>query len=199
VIAGFLASYHLGNRHKNPEQRPSIAVLLRPPLPLPEFSLIDSSGRPVSQPDLAGVWTLMMTASSCEEAHRQNLARLGDIYNRLAASPELQARISLTPVCPDLVIGEGDSTSAAAPPWRVLSGPPSKLESLLSELGTPSGTGGEDPASLPGTALLVVDPQTRLYAIYSAEQKAESVAHDLGVLIERFASETGNNDELRRR
>jgi cytochrome oxidase Cu insertion factor (SCO1/SenC/PrrC family) len=60
AIGLFVAGYYWGNRFQFSGGPPVIGgVLMRPPLPLPDFSLRDARGGPFANADLEDRWTLL--------------------------------------------------------------------------------------------------------------------------------------------
>ncbi len=191
-MAVFGASYYLGNRPLQPNAMPCLAVLMRPPLGLPDLRLIDAGGDWVAREHLLGHWTLLAFPERGEDS-RRHLGYLGAIFNQLAATPELQALLLLAPVVPAPSAQATDHTQAPGPPWRLLRGPAAELDKLGQELGLKVTSTNADPPDA-GKMLLVIDPQARLYALYPTEQSPERVARDLETLAHRYTTEEPQAD-----
>lgn len=198
VLAAFLGSYHLGNRHKAPEQTASVAVLVNRPLDLPAFKLTDAAGNPFARNDLAGYWTLMLFCAGEETALRRGTARLADVYNRLASAPQLQARVLLVPVATEEPAAPEGAHDTPASPWHLLTGPAAEVAGLQKQLGLGPSRPAADVPGGDGDVLLLIDPKARLYAIYTADLGADAVARDLEHLADRYATEAAHNDALPR-
>lgn len=180
------------------------AALLRPllrpepePLPvlgtLPEFALIDSSGRPFGTTELAGkVWIASFFFTRCPSVCPLIMARMGELQRRLAAAGVADVRLVSITVDPE---HDTPEVLRAAEPrygvdpgrWTLLTGPRERLHELLvAGFHVP----GLDAAALADgdiphtTKLALVDGVGRIRGYYGSDEEgaAEVLRHALRLL-----------------
>lgn len=183
----FLLGYYWGNLYQRPElSEVETAILLRPPLPLPEFHATDSSGRPLGIERLNGQWHLLLVGASDEPATRRGLAQLSRIHNRLGEHPAVQEALRPLLLSPDPERDTEerllDTIQAYNPAMVAAHGTKTELQELLEALGIPSTT--EETGPQRPVALYLLDPQVRLAALFTADQHPAAVAHDLRLIVE---------------
>lgn len=172
------------------DSEPQYATLLPEPLPLPEFSLIGQDGEPFTRDSLRGQASLMFFGfTHCPDICPATLQQLATARKRLAeeapgaALPEI-ILISVDPErdTPEVLrryvshFGEGVTG---------VSGEPADIRSLADALGLffeKSGSGLRYSVSH-STAVLVIDPEAELQAIFSTPHAVDAFVHDLPLLM----------------
>lgn len=179
----FLAAYQWGNQYKNTDDRPPAlsGVLIRPPQPVPDPVLRDSSGRPFGRPDLIDCWTLIVFAYPGDASGHRSVARMVEVSNRLADRPELRNRLRLLLVSPGASLQLATDFERLSPAIAVLSPVPNERDPLAAVLAAAGGA-GPNLADNGLPPMFLVDPQARLVAIFPASQTAAQIAADVASL-----------------
>lgn len=183
AVGLFLLSYQWGNQYKlGADRAPSLSgVLIRPPQPLPDVVLSDSSGAPFGRADLLERWSLLGFAPINSARGHRSIARLVEIYNRLADQRELRLQLRLLLVSKDSMPRLARDFERLSPAIAVLGGEPDQVEQLQGALGVePQATGTDLPQELP--PLFLIDPGARLVVVFPASQSAATVAKDVAAL-----------------
>ncbi|WP_328984284.1 SCO family protein [Thiorhodovibrio winogradskyi] len=214
LLAGglFLIGYQWGNQWQpRHEQAPVIeGVMLRPPVPLPDWELENEAGQVFGSEQLTGRWVLLGIASIDDVSGHLSMTRMLEVFNRLADLPALREQFSLVLVSPrmDAALAQG-FRRLLAQTW-VLSGTPEQLARLRAMLTGPSadtetlisatqageaepdaqppGLSGADPNPQTATFYLI-DPKAELIAIFPAAQSPAGIARDIRHLSELNAQE----------
>jgi protein SCO1/2 len=176
---------------------PRYATVLPEPLPLPDFELYDQQNEPFSRDSLRGRTNLLFFGfTHCPDICPATLQQLALARKQIAGSGEPEAslpRIVLISVDPErdtpeklarYVSAFGDGVTGAT-------GGPEELRELTQALGIffdkePAGEG--DYTVSHSTAVLVVDGEARLRAVFSAPHKTEFFVHDVPLLASAFAA-----------
>lgn len=183
AVGLFLLSYQWGNQYRfGADRAPTVAgVLIRPPRPLPDVVLSNSSNGPFGRADLLEHWSLLGFASINGAQGHRGIARLVEIYNRLADRPDLRERLRLLLISANSAPGLARDFERLSPAIAVLGGALDQLDILQAALGIDPHTSNTDPSQqLP--ALLLIDPRARLVALFPSSQPAASVAEDVAAL-----------------
>lgn len=183
AIGLFLVSYQWGSQYRYGANRPPAlsGVLVRPPRPLPDLVLADGSDRPFGSADLLDHWGLLVFAPGDGAQGERGIARLIDVYNRLADRPGLQRRLRLLLVGADAAPRLARDFRRLAPVVAVLTADTAELETLRAALGAgPGPTAGPTEDGL--QTLFLIDPKLRLLALFPASQPAAEVAADVAAL-----------------
>jgi len=177
----FIVSYQWGNQYKHGGDRPPTlsGVAIRPPLPLPDFVLTDSSDGPFGRADLIEHWSLLIFAAVDDARGHRGIARLVEVYNRLADRPNLQQRLRLLLVGTDAQPRLALDFERLSPAIAVLSAEPATLETLAAALGAEP-----RPRDHGLPPLFLIDTDARLVALFPASQSAAEVAADVAALAE---------------
>ena len=170
---------------------PEFATLLPEPLPLPEFTLNDQHGEPFTRDSLRGRTSLLFFGfTHCPDICPATLQQLSIARKRIAdASPGgALPGIELISVDPERDTPEklDRYVSAFGEGVVAATGTPESLLSLTSALGIffeRQDTGGGDYTVSHSTAVLVVDGQANLRALFSAPHKTEHFVHDIPLLM----------------
>lgn len=186
----FLIGYYWGNRYRHGDSAPPAieGVLLHPAYPLPTFELRDGAGRPFTTERFAGHWTLLAFGDSRQTPGRWIIARLIEIHNRLAADPDLQAKLRLVLVTPS---GDPAAPTSDLGDWSpvlsLLSGETDETRRLQAALGMPTReTTPTKDQMLPG---YLIDPSGRLLALFPEALTPAAIASDLIALAAHTDSE----------
>lgn len=175
---------------------PASATVFPEPRPLPEFELTDHRGEPFGLEDLRGQTTLLFFGfTHCPDICPATLQQLALARRQLAAADEALPEIVLISVdperdTPDVLeryveyFGQGVTG---------VTGSPAKLQVLTGALGIHfEKAPAQAPAQKPegddylvnhSTAVLVIDPQARLQAIFGAPHSIEAFVSDLPALM----------------
>lgn len=184
VVTGlFVVGYQWGSQYRSNEApSPIDGTLIDPPLPLPDVQLTGVShepDQPMSLSDMRGEWRLFAIPHPQPEHVSQALERLALAYNGLADRPALRDALRLT-----LITARAPSEEALAfgrvAPLRLLRGDQEGIETLRARLGLGAASDAEA-----GPLLLLADPDVRLRAVFSELQAPDSIATDLGNLLEQ--------------
>jgi len=184
AAALFVLGYYWGNQYKQPEQAEvESAVLLRPPLMLPEFQAEDADGGSFGRRELEGRWHLLLVAALDAPTTGDGLAQMNRIHNRLGEHPGLREAVRPLLISPD---PERDSAERLQqtvghynPDLLTAAGTKTDLAELLAALGTDHGHARRQPATL-----YLLDPQVQVPALFTAEQEPAAVARDIREIIQ---------------
>ena len=163
---------------------PSAATLLPEPRPLQAFQLTDSTGGPFTNDSLQGHWTLLSFGyTHCPDVCPTTLAMLEGVQRRLPADAPQVVFVSVDP--------ERDTPSRLAryvqyfnPEFLGATGDHEALKGLTQPLGILYQR-VEDQNSALGylvdhsAQIVLVDPQTRLHALFSPPHDPDKIAGDL--------------------
>lgn len=169
------------------------ATVLPAPVELAEFSLSDQHGTEFSRDSFKGHWNLVFFGfTHCPDICPLTLQVLADAQRKMQANDKHQLpRIVLVSVDPERdspeVLGRyvghfGDSTVG-------LTGNLAELRRLTTKLGIyfeKSGIDGDNYSVDHSAVIIVVDPDGKFAALFSAPHDAENIAHDTSLLMSRF-------------
>jgi cytochrome oxidase Cu insertion factor (SCO1/SenC/PrrC family) len=183
AIGLFLLAYQWGNQYRHGGGDPPAigGVLLRPAQPLPDFVLTDSAGEPFGRADLLEHWSLLGIASLGGAGGHRGMARLVEVYNRLADRPRLRARLRLLLVTADAAPGLTRDFERLSPAIAVLTGERPAIADLAAALGADPDTALAVAAGEPPT-LFLLDPDARLIALFPRAQEPAAIATDVDAL-----------------
>ena len=175
AMALFIFGYQWGNQYQRKTATPPQidGVLIRPPIEVPDFSLLDSAGRPFTAGDLASGWTLLAFGDLSGASGQLAVQRLIDLYNRAGEEPALQRELELALVTPGETSPLARDFARLSPALRILSGDPGETERLRAALGA----GAE-----PGASLYVFAPGGYLVALLADGPDRAATAADLMAL-----------------
>lgn len=170
---------------------PQSATVLPEPRPLPEFRLVDHRGEPFSREDLRGQTSLLFFGfTHCPDICPATLQQLTLARRQLAGQDEPLPEIVLISVDPERDTPDvlGRYVEYFGQGVTGVTGSPQALRALAAALGihfekVPAAEGsGDDYLVNHSAAVLVVDPQARLEAIFGAPHSIEAFVDDLPVL-----------------
>lgn len=136
----FLIGYQWGNRWRQEyDQEPVIAgVRPRPAVALPNWELSDQDGQPVGSAELAGFWVLLGSAPIDALSGHLTMARMLEVFNRLADQPALRGQLRLVLVSPRMNVDLArDFRRLLGQSW-MLSGSPEQLARIEAILSGPT-------------------------------------------------------------
>ncbi len=191
AVGLFLLAYQWGNQYKyGAAEPPAIGgVLLRPPRPLPEFMLADSADQPFEREALIDQWSLLAVGNLSGASGHRALARLIEVYNRLADQRELRRRFLLLLVTADSAPALARDFERLSPAIAVLSGQRAAVAEFVQaalgsnpdQLMNRNQAATTDPDDTP--SLFLIDPEARVLALFPGAQPAEEIAEDLKTLV----------------
>ena len=193
AVGLFLFGYQWGNQFKRGGTEPPqiSGVMLRPPQPLPDFVLKDSAGGDVGRTDLLDGWALLDFAPLADARGHRSIARLVEVYNRLAAEPELRKRLRLLLVSADSSPRLARDFERLSPAIGILGAERGVIDELRNALGA-----SEQPASDELSALFLIGPDATLVALFPTAQPAAEIAADVAALAQWPGSVESSADRL---
>ena len=179
-----------GTRGPAQEQMQS-ATLLPTPKPLAPFSLVDQDSRPFTLEDLRGHWTFVSLGyTSCPDVCPTTMATFNAVDGKLGADAmEHRVRFLLVSVDP-----ERDDPERLAqyvryfnPRFLGATGSHDELRGLTGQLGVMYARAEDRKSAMTylvdhSASILLLDPQTRLSAIFSAPHDPGAIAADFAVI-----------------
>lgn len=174
AVATFCVAYYAGNKYSNGHPPQISGILLRPPMPVPEFVLQDQNNRPFSQAQLENHWSLCLLDPK-QISDPPALLHLVQVYNRLAMDPTLQQQIHF--VYLPRQTSEAIDVLAAhlGAGFYALTGDSEDLTETFTRFGV---------AELKdGFTFYLIDPEVRIQALFTNGQDAATIAEDLTTLI----------------
>lgn len=168
------------------------ATVFPEPRPLPEFRLVDHRGEPFGREDLRGQTSLLFFGfTHCPDICPATLQQLTLARRQLASQDEPLPEIVLISVDPERDTPEvlGKYVEYFGQGVTGVTGSPDALRGLASSLGihfekAPAADGSADDYLVShSAAVLVVDPEARLEAIFGAPHSIEAFVTDLPVLM----------------
>ena len=187
IATGTWFSLHLAK--PLPETRS--ATVFPEPGELPQFSLLDQAGNPIDRSAFEGQWDLVYFGyTNCPDICPLTLQELAKVRKQLIAEGKEAPRIVFVSVdperdTPDVVakyvayFGDGNLG---------ITGDPDEIRKFAGGLGIFFAKGREEGGIYSvdhSSVVLVVDPQAKLRALFSAPHKADDYLHDLPVIMAR--------------
>ena len=192
AAAGAWLGMDLFARPERPNQdEMQTATLLPTPKPLAPFTLVDQDGGPYTQDDLRGRWTFVTFGyTSCPDVCPMTMATFNAVHGRLGDNEAAQqADFLLVSVDP-----ERDDPDRLAqyvryfnPDFLGATGSHEQLRALTAQLGVMYDRAeGQDTAMSylvdHSASILLLDPQTRLSAIFGAPHDPQAMARDFALI-----------------
>ncbi len=175
---------------RGPAAVPNAATILPATIELPQFSLLDQHGQTISKDVFAGEWNLVFFGfTNCPDLCPLTLQLLSQVKKRLAdAGHEPLPRIVFVSVDPQR------DTPAAIKSYinyfgeihLGVTGDLDELRKLASALGIffeKRAGDGDNYAVDHSAVVLVIDPHSRLSALFSAPHRIEDLVHDLPLIM----------------
>ena len=187
IATGTWLSLHLA---KPPPETRSATVFPEPG-ELPQFSLLDQAGNPIDRSAFEGQWDLVYFGyTNCPDICPLTLQELAKVRKQLIAEGKEAPRIVFVSVdperdTPDVVakyvayFGDGNLG---------ITGDLEEIRKFAGGLGIFFAKGREEGGIYSvdhSSVVLVVDPQAKLRALFSAPHKADDYLHDLPVIMAR--------------
>jgi protein SCO1/2 len=186
-------AWFFGKAIEGPGEQPRFATVLPEPRPLPEFSLTDHRNQPFTRERLRGRTSLVFFGfAHCPDICPATLQQLATARRQLAAASPAGGEVPLPEIVFISVDPERDTAETLQSYVEFfgdgitgVTGAADEIRALASPLGVffekqPS---GEDYTVNHSTAVLVVDGNASLQAVFSAPHKVESFVHDLPLLM----------------
>jgi protein SCO1/2 len=157
---------------------------------LPQFSLLDQHGRTIGKDVFAGEWDLVFFGfTNCPDICPLTLQLLSQVKVRLAeAGHQPLPRIVLVSVDPqrDTPAAINSYISYFGKDHLGITGELDELRKLTRALGIFFENGDGDNYAVDHSAVvLVIDPQSRMSALFSAPQRIDDLVHDLPLIMAR--------------
>lgn len=162
-----------------------------------DFSLVDHAGEPFTRDRLRGQWTLLFFGfTNCPDICPTTLLELGEARRQVLAQPDIDSR--------DLRIVFVTVDPARDTPERLrryvtafdadaigVTGALDAIDVLARDVGIAHARHGEpqddDYMVDHGSAILLVNPEGRLQALFQAPHRADVMSRDLGHILEHHA------------
>lgn len=189
LVVGFGATWYRSialRQHLVAPKSFAMATLWPEPKPISVFDLRDHKAESFGLDQLRGQWTLLFFGyTSCPDICPTTMFILRSIVSELEKSGATSPRIVLVSVDPERDDSEtlGKYVTHFGKDFLGVSGHEDELESLALQVGAmyergPSDeNGGYDVAH--SASIFVVDPQARIYAVFSPPHKATAIAETL--------------------
>ena len=163
------------------------ATLLAEPRTVADFRLTDQRSAAFTQEDFRDRWHILFTGfTHCPDICPTTLALLASVQQRAGIDPEHLGTVFVS-VDPgrDTPENLAEYVGHFDPEWTALTGPTEELRRLLDSLElayvkVPTGPG--EYTMDHSTALVLIDPEGRMRAYYTAPLDAAALAGDLGKL-----------------
>jgi cytochrome oxidase Cu insertion factor (SCO1/SenC/PrrC family) len=179
VLITFSLAYYAGVTQKRPQRLPAIdGVLINPPLPLSPIELLNQHEQLFSLNDMQGHWNLLMLdpfPTPGKKTASDALRRLIQVHNRLAAKPDIQQQIHYLYISPGGLGDKALSFASLSDNIQTLHGDKAQINKAFEALG---GDTDHEPYTL-----YLIGPETKLYALFTQNSNAVTIAEDLNNLI----------------
>jgi protein SCO1/2 len=186
IATGTWLSYRL----MSPPPALQTATMLPAPAELPEFSLVDHTGRSIGPEVFAGHWSLVLFGfTHCPDICPLTMQALADAKNQLAAlDQDPLPRIVLVSVDPERDTREimsqyvgyfGDGNLG-------ITGELDELRKLTNGLGIffeKTSMDGDDYSVDHSAVVLVMNPNGKFHALFGAPHEAANFVHDLPIIM----------------
>jgi protein SCO1/2 len=188
AIAAGLA---LALRNAAETDTPLTATLLPAGNELPDFALLDHDGAPVDRTVFVGQWDVVFFGfTNCPDICPATMTVLGQATRQLAAQgQDPLPRVVLVSVDPERDTPEamaryigyfGDGNLGLTGELEEIAKLTGSLGVFFQKAATEDGNYGVDHS----TVVLVIDPQARLKALFSAPHRVETLVHDLPLIMD---------------
>jgi protein SCO1 len=189
VVAGILAGIgaaHFLKREQAAPPAPERALLFQETRPLPEFSLVDQTGRGFVPERLRGHWTLLFFGFvNCPDVCPTTLATLATVRRELADLPAAEIpAVTLVSVDPGRDTPEQLARYVAHfdASFTGVTGTPEAIAELTQALGVAVIIGPAQPDGSytvdHSAAIFLVGPEGRVAALFGAPHEAAGIARD---------------------
>ena len=193
VAGGLLAGYLTFHSH-HPVRPVTEALLLHEAKPLPDFSLMDTSGGTFNKARLAGNWSLLYFGyTHCPDACPTTLAALDKFAGRTARLPKrLRPQVYFISVDPqrDSLALLKNYTLYFNPGFTGVTGNLAALRTLTGPLGVDFSYGKPDAkggyAVVHTSFVVLVDPQTEEVALFSPPMEPARMAADYRAILKYY-------------
>ena len=166
------------------------AAVYDTPRPLPDFRLTDEAGRAATAQSLRGRWSFLFFGyTHCPDVCPATLAQLGQVSHALAALPAAQQpAVYLVSVDParDTASRLAEYVHYFNPAFHALAGEPQAVAAFTHALGIAvivRQEGGTDYTVDHTAAILLVDPNGAVAAVFPAPHVVETIAADYRLIV----------------
>jgi protein SCO1/2 len=192
----------LGPRPPQPLPAELTATVLPAPRPLAAFSLVDQHGQRFDLQRLKGKWSLLFFGyTHCPDVCPTTMTVLRQVYDRLAATPEVLAQAQVVFVSVDPQRDSPEQLGAYVGYFNQnfigVTGDEADLQCLTRQLGIlhmrAPGSTPENYLVDHTASILLIDPRARLHAVFSTPHDAANIADDFLAIYKL----TGHGDSRR--
>ncbi len=188
IAAGVVVSLLM----REPAAIPNAATILPTAIELPQFSLLDQQGQTVGKDVFAGEWNLVFFGfTNCPDVCPLTLQLLSQVKLRLAeAGHQPLPRIVLVSVDPqrDTPAAINSYIGYFGKDHLGITGELDELRKLTGALGIffeKNASDGDDYTIDHSAVVLVIDPQSRMPALFGAPHRIDDLVHDLPLIMAR--------------
>lgn len=187
IVAGLWLSLQL----VNPPPETRIATVFPEPGELPDFALLDQDGKPIDRRVFDGQWNLLYFGyTNCPDICPLTLQELATVRRQLMEAGGAAPRIVFVSVDPERdtpdVVAKYVANFGAGN--LGITGDLEQIRKFAKGLGIFFAKGREEGGIYSvdhSSVVLVVDPEARLRALFSAPHKADDYVHDLPIIMAR--------------
>jgi protein SCO1/2 len=193
LVAGIWLSLRL--TVKAPEPPLEIAGFYLPePQAITDFTLVQQNGQPFTREDLKGHWSFLYFGYIyCPDLCPTTLIELNRLDQRLEQQQlDRDTAYLMISVDPERDTPQqlGKYVQYFNKKFKGATGTPQELDRLAGQLGVmyhiPPHQAGENYAVDHSSAVILIDPDARLHAVFTAPQKPETMAADFARIRERY-------------
>lgn len=189
AVLAAVAGGVIGARLLAPDEPPTLAAgtLLTQPRPLPDFTMVRDDGQPFTREDFRGEWSLVFFGfTHCPDVCPNTLFLLDRVVKQLDGSEAEAPQVVFVSVdterdTPDVI---AEYVEYFNPAFAGVTGDAANLQKLAQAMSVayefrPE---GDSYTVVHSSAVLLVDPQARLHAIFTPPLHADVIAADLALL-----------------
>lgn len=184
ILIGFMSAQFFGAAKSLPSL--STGTMLPTPRAIPEFSLQDSNGQPLTRAGLQGHWSLMFFGyTSCPDVCPTTLSVLAQMDKQLADLPTTQRpQVVFVSVDPkrDTPMQVNNYIHFFSPSFVGLTGTPQQLQQFTQAMGVPVAfhdTGNGSYTVDHAATLFLLDRDARIAAVFSPPHALETLSADV--------------------
>ncbi len=180
AIGLFVVGYYWGNQYQRTgtEAPPISGILVLPPQPLADFDLANPFEEHVGLSSFTGEWLLLTFADLSQAQGHLAVNRLVQVYNSLAAEPQLQRSVRMILVSTTDAPNLARDFSQLSPGFDVLSGDQDELMRLRAAFGMQNAMLDTE------IPLFLIDPESELIALFPQDLPPVAIAADLSTINE---------------
>jgi protein SCO1/2 len=189
LVLGLVLSRHFRNA---PAMQAEIGgYVLDEPRALPPFELIDGEGKPFRSTDFEGHWSFVYFGYTyCPDVCPLSMVELANLKELLAAEddvPDVQYFLVSVDPARDTPERMGEYVQYFDPSFHGLTGELGEIDKFAKAAAVvyviPDATDGESYLVGHSSSMTLIDPQGRIYAIFTPPQKAAGLAQDFAAIV----------------